>query len=379
MAKAADSGYILASDTPMSMLDCSSFHHEDTTDGMPMRKYFEAPSSIKADLVIQHDYDCPLKRYASLLEFTKQILGFRTRRIVHGLALHESSKQCSDACTGLQTPMLAARGFTAVLRSWNRADPNPRSDSPVILFELAAPPMVMPDPKFTAASPITKVAKAAATLVVQQDEVVATRATNTEQGNDQAKHVKFNAESSQASPPASARSLHAPRNRTKVQAQGAFFSSLGNSQSDSAKRHYRVTSGVIRVRKAGHSLATVVRPALTAAAHDVALLPPTAASKASPPTSVNVVSIRSAQPQQQGHLALGGTDEFKDRPKEFETSSIDVVNKTGRLVRIQRNIGDLNNNALYGKDNEVSDLQARVALSQWQAQGMCPMFISHYC
>ena len=120
VADAADPGNFLASYTPISVLGWCLFHQDDTVsmNDLPICDYIMtlSPDAIEAALVTLKDNEFPLKEYASLGEFTKQVLDFKTKHSVQGLALGLTSLQKMEAYTGAQAPGSQAHKFAEVLK-----------------------------------------------------------------------------------------------------------------------------------------------------------------------------------------------------------------------------------------------------------------------
>ena len=147
VADAADPGNFLASYTPVAVLGWCLFHQDDSVsmNDIPICNYILSPSAIEAALVLLKDNDFPLKEYASLGEFTKQVLDFKTKNNVQGLALRAASMQQVAACSGSQTPGSVSHKFAEVLKVRHLANPDSMSYAPVSFFELTTAPRILLD------------------------------------------------------------------------------------------------------------------------------------------------------------------------------------------------------------------------------------------
>ena len=206
---------------------------------IPICNYILSPSAIEAALVLLKDNDFPLKEYASLGEFTKQVLDFKTKHNVQGLALRAASLQQLAACAGSQTPGSVAHKFAEVLKVRHLANPDSMPYSHVSFFELTAPPRILLASRFAAASSMMRMAKAVAALVVQHAAVLAARVAAKEKLVDMKEElVELYAEFfSHASFPVSAISLPSSKYDARDPKRVDLFSSMCTWQFDSARRH----------------------------------------------------------------------------------------------------------------------------------------------
>ena len=150
VADAADPGYFLASYTLISILGWCLFHQDDTVamNDLPICDYILSPPAIEAALGLLKDNEVPVQEYASSLgEFTEQVLDFKTKHSVQGLALRASSLQQLQPCTGKKLPSSQAHKFAEKLKIRNLL-----SYAPVSLFELTAAPRILLASRFAAAS-----------------------------------------------------------------------------------------------------------------------------------------------------------------------------------------------------------------------------------
>ena len=135
-----------------------------------------SPPAIEAELVLLKDNKFPVHEYASLGEFTKQVLDIKTKKSMQGLALRASCLQELEPCTGDKLPGSSAHMFAADLRIRQMCNPDSLSYAPVSLYELSAAPMILLPSRFAASSSGIRMAKAVTALLVKHDAVLVARA-----------------------------------------------------------------------------------------------------------------------------------------------------------------------------------------------------------
>ena len=86
VADASDPGNFLASYTPIAMLGWCLFHQDDTVaiNDVPICDHLLSPPAIEAALVLLKHNAFPVQEYASLGEFTKQVLDVKTKHSIQG-------------------------------------------------------------------------------------------------------------------------------------------------------------------------------------------------------------------------------------------------------------------------------------------------------
>ena len=271
-----------------------------------------------------------VREYASLGEFTKHVLDFKTKHNLQGLALRSASLQELEACTGDKLPSSTAHKFAAQVQIRSLANPDSFSYSTLSLFELTAAPRILLDSRFAAASSMMRMVKAVTALQVQHDAVLAARFAAKEKLSDMQDELGelYSEFFSRSSFPISAISLPTSQYDVRDPKRVEFFSSMCTWQFNSSKQHEVISKYFINLVKAEPLLAKIVLPAPSAAAaeHNVALLLPTAAPKASLPVSVSVLSIMNAGIRQRNLHAPIDTDEMQAELGEAKTML--VVNKT---------------------------------------------------
>ena len=289
-----------------------------------------SPPAIEAELVLLKDNKFPVHEYASLGEFTKQVLDIKTKKSMQGLALRASCLQELEPCTGDKLPGSSAHMFAADLRIRQMCNPDSLSYAPVSLYELSAAPMILLPSRFAASSSGIRMVKAVTALLVKHDAVLCARVGAKEKLADmQDELVELYAEFfSRSSFPISAVSLPTAKYDARDPKRVELFTSMCAWQFDPAKRQDVVSKYFINLVKAEPLLAKIVLPAPTAAAaaHNVALLLPTAAPKASLPLSVSVLAIMNAGILQRNLHAPVDTDDMKGELGEVKT--LLVVSKT---------------------------------------------------
>ena len=94
-ADAADPGTFLATYTPIAMLGCGLFHQDDTValNASPICNFILSPPALEAALGVLKDNEFEMREYASLGEFTKHVLDFKTKHNLQSLALRAASLQ----------------------------------------------------------------------------------------------------------------------------------------------------------------------------------------------------------------------------------------------------------------------------------------------
>ena len=134
-ADAADPGNFLASYAPIAVLGWALFHQDDSVSDneVPLVNYILSPSAIEAALVALKDNEFPMREYASLGEFTKTVLDFKTSKHLQTLALRPSSLQELAACTGAEKPT-SPYEFADTLTIRSMAAPDSLSYASLALF-----------------------------------------------------------------------------------------------------------------------------------------------------------------------------------------------------------------------------------------------------
>ena len=331
-ADVTDPGNFLAAYTPIAMLGWCLFHQDDAVaaNDVPISNFVLSPPAIEAALVLLKDNEFPVREYASLGEFTKQVLDHKTKHILQGLALRPAALQALEACTGDKLPESKPHEFIAALKIYQLCNPDSLSYAPVALFELSAAPRILLESRFASASSGIRMAKAVTALLVRHDAVLNARVSAKEKLTDMQDELKelYAEFFSRSSFPISAISLPAEKYDSRDSRRVEYFASMCTWQFDSAKQQDVISKYFINLVKAEPYLAKIVLPAPTAAAaaHNVAMLLPTAAPKASLPISVSVLSIMNAGIVQRNLHAPIDIDEMKSELGEAKT--LLVIGKT---------------------------------------------------
>ena len=343
VADAADPGTFVATYAPISMLGWCLFHQDDTValNDLPICNYILSPPAIEAALNVLKDNEFEFREYASLGEFTKHVLDFKTKHNLQSLALRADSVQELEACTGDKLPTSGSHAYAALVQIRHMANPDSASYSTVSLFELAAAPRILLASRFSASSSMMRMVKALTALHVQHDAVLAARVAAKEKLADmQDELVELYAEFfSRSSFPISAISLPEAHYDVRDPKRVEFFSSMCTWQFNSAKQHEVVSKYFINLVRAEPLLAKLVLPAPSAAAaeHNVALLLPTAAPKASLPLSVSVLAIMNTGIKQRNLHAPIDIDAMQ--AELGETKTLLVVNKTDIIGHVSASAG----------------------------------------
>ena len=342
VADAADPGNFLASYTPIAMLGWCLFHQDDSVaiNDVPLCNYILSPAAIEAALVVLKDNEFPVREYASLGEFTRQVLDIKTKHSVQGLALRPSSLLELEACSGDKLPASKAHEFAAVLSIRQLCSPDSLSYAPVALYELSAAPRILVKSRFAGSSAGSRMAKAVTALLVKHDAVLNARIDSKEKLVDmQDDLVELYAEFfSRSSFPISAISLPPDKYDTRDPKRAEYFTAMCTWQFESSKQQDVISKYFINLVRAEPWLAKIVLPApsAAAAAHNVAMLLPTAAPNASLPLSISVLSIMNAGIQQRNLHAPVDTDEMKSELGEAKTllvvSKTDVIGSAASLA-----------------------------------------------
>ena len=267
LADAADPGNFLASYTPIAMLGWCLFHQDDTvaTNDLPICDYILSPPAIEAALVLLKDNEFPVREYASLGEFTKQVLDdiVKTKHSVQALALRPSSLQELEACTGDKKPDSKPHEFAAALSIRQLCNPDSLSYAPVALYELSAAPRILLPSRFSAVSSGIRMVKAVTALLVNHDAVLNARVGAKEKLVDmQEDLVELYAEFfSRSSFPISAISLPADKYDARDPKRAEYFTSMCTWQFDSSRQQHVVSKYFINLVKAEPLLAKIVSPA----------------------------------------------------------------------------------------------------------------------
>ena len=276
------------------------------------------------------DNEFPVREYASLGEFTKQVLDITTKKTIAGLALRAACLQELEPCTGDKLPASESHRFVATLSIRQMCNPDSLSYAPVSLYELSAAPRILLPSRFAASSSGMRMVKAVTALLVKHDAVLCARLAAKEKLKDMPEElVELYAEFfSRSSFPISAVSLADSKYDARDPKRVELFTSMCTWHFDPSRRQDVVSKYFINLVKAEPLLAKIVLPAPTAAAaaHNVTLLLPTAAPKASLPLSVSVLSIMNAGILQRNLHAPVDTDAMKDELGEVKT--LLVVSKT---------------------------------------------------
>ena len=334
VADASDPGNFLAPYTPIAMLGWCLFHQDDAvaSNDVPICDHLLSPRAIEAALVLLKDNELPVREYASLGEFTKQVLDVKTKHNIQGLALRPASLQELEACADHadKLPDSTSHKFAAALSIRQLCNPDSMSYAPVALYELCAAPRVLLPSRFAAASAGIRMVKAVTALLVKHDAVLGARVGAREKLADmQDDLVELYAEFfSRSSFPISAISLPADRYNARDPKRAEYFTSMCTWQFDSSRQQDVVSKYFINLVKAEPLLAKIVLPAPTAAAaaHNVTMLMPTAAPTASLPISVSILSIMNAGILQRNLHAPVDTDEMRAELGEVKT--LLVIGKT---------------------------------------------------
>ena len=167
-ADATDPGNFLASYAPIAVLGWALFHQDDpvSLNEVPLVNCILSPIAIEAALVVLKDNRFPMKEYASLGEFTKSVLDFKTRNSLQTLALRPSSLQELEACAGDKKPQ-PPYDFADTIKIRSMAAPDSLSYASLSLFELGAAPMIALDSRFANSSSLMRMAIVA--LVMKHD------------------------------------------------------------------------------------------------------------------------------------------------------------------------------------------------------------------
>ena len=332
VADAADPGNFLASYTPIAMLGWCLFHQDDSvaSNDIPMCDYILDPSAIEAALVLLEDNEFPVREYASLGEFTKQVLDITTKKTIAGLALRAACLQELDPCTGDKLPASESHRFVTTLSIRQMCNPDSLSYAPVSLYELSAAPRILLPSRFAVSSSGMRMVTAVTALLIKHDAVLCARLAAREKLKDMPEElVELYAEFfSRTSFPISAVSVATMKYNARDPKRVELFTSMCTWHFDPSRRQDVVSKYFINLVKAEPLLAKIVLPAPTAAAaaHNVTLLLPTAAPKASLPLSVSVLSIMNTGILQRNLHAPVDTDAMNDELGEVKT--LLVVNKT---------------------------------------------------
>ena len=141
-ADAADPGNFLSSYAPIAILGWALFHQDDSVapNEVPLVNYVFSPVAVEAALVVLKDSEFPMKEYASLGEFTKNVLDFKTSNNLQSLALRPSSLHELEACTGADKPA-SPYDFADTLTIRSMAAPDSLSYASIALYELGAAPL----------------------------------------------------------------------------------------------------------------------------------------------------------------------------------------------------------------------------------------------
>ena len=342
-ADAADPGTFIAAYAPISMLGWCLFHQDDSValNNKPICNYILSPPAIEAALGVLKDNEFEFREYHSLGEFTKHVLDFKTKHNLQGLALRADSVQELEACTGDKLPGSNAHTFATIAQIRHLANPDSLSYSTVSLFELTAAPRILLSSRFAASSSMMRMVKALTALHVQHDAILGARVAAKEKLADMQDELgELYAEFfSRSSFPISAVSLPVAQYNVRDPKRVEFFSSMCTWQFNSAKQHEVISKYFINLVRAEPLLAKIVLPAPSAAAaeHNVALLLPTAAPKASLPLSVSVLAIMNAGIKHRNLHAPVDTDAM--RAELGETKTLLVVNKTDTIGSVSASAG----------------------------------------
>ena len=175
-ADASDPGNFLASYAPIAVLGWGLFHQDDSVslNEVPLVDYILSPSAIEAVLVVLKDNEFPMTEYASLGEFAKTVLDYKTSNRLQSLALRPSFLQQLEGCTGADKPS-APYEFADKITVRSMAAPDSMSYAPLSLFELAAAPRIVLISRFANASSLMRMVKAIVALVMKHDAVLQAR------------------------------------------------------------------------------------------------------------------------------------------------------------------------------------------------------------
>ena len=334
-ADASDPGNFLASYAPIAVLGWTLFHQDDSVslNEVPLVDYILSPSAIEAALVVLKDNEFPMAEYASLGQFTKAVLDYKTGNRLQALALRPASLLQLEACTGADLPG-DPYTFAHKITVRSMAAPDSLSYAPVSLFELAAAPRIVLASRFANASSLMRVVKAVVALVMKHDAVLAARVQAKERLKDMQDELGelLSAFFAQSSFPSAAISLPVSKYDARDPKRAEIFASMCSWEFESDKRGNVVAKYFINLVKAEPFLAKIVLPApsCAAAAHNVTLLMPVAAPKAALPLSVSTLSMMNEGIKARNLQAPVDTDEMK--LELGETKTLIVVNKTDVML-----------------------------------------------
>ena len=364
-ADAADPGNFLASYAPIAVLGWALFHQDDSVSGneVPLVNYILSPSAIEAALVALKDNEFPMREYASLGEFTKTVLDFKTSKNLQTLALRPSSLQELAACTGAEKPT-SPYEFADTLTIRSMAAPDSLSYASLALFELGAAPRITQDSRFANSSSLMRMVKALVALGMKHDAVLEARVRAKEKLKDMQDELGelLSAFFAQSSFPIAAVSMPISRYDARDPKRAEIFASMCSWEFDSVKRGDVVAKFFINLVKAEPYLAKIVLPAPSsaAAAHNVTLLLPIAAPKAALPLSVSILSMMNEGIKARNLQAPVDTDEMK--LELGETKTLIVVSKTD--VMLAPNSTSSNGTLVSGSDS-AKDLQLSTETQAW--------------
>ena len=187
--------------------------------------------------------------------------------------------------------------FADTLTIRSMVAPDSLSYAPIALFELGAAPRIELDARFAASSSPMRMVKAIAALVMKHDAVLAARLQAKEKLKDMQGELGelLSVAFAQSPFPIGAVSLPLSKYDVRGPKRAEMFASMCSWEFESSKRgdDIVVAKYFINLVKAEPFLAEIVlsAPSSAAAAHNVALLLPTAAPKAVLPLSVSILFI----------------------------------------------------------------------------------------